>query len=98
GSQTGTASARSRFSHWAEPLGQVPSTGRAETGSWSPSPAIRRDETSRTNSGAPAGTGGRMATVLVAAPGTGTSASAATDWSTAVKFFSTTISPRLPYA
>ncbi len=32
GSQTGISSAMLRFSHWVVPVGQVPSTGKAETG------------------------------------------------------------------
>ena len=72
------------------------STGSADTGSASPSPAIRREETSCTNSGAPAGTGGRMGMRLVTSAGTGTSFSRSTARSTAAKFFSTTTSPRLP--
>jgi hypothetical protein len=31
-----------RFSHWVVPVGQVPSTGNALTGSRSPLPAIMR--------------------------------------------------------
>ena len=41
-----------RFSHCAVPLGYVPSTGSALTGSSSPRPAIIRAVTSRTKAGA----------------------------------------------
>ena len=44
-SQTGTSSAMERFSQRVVPTGQVPSTGKAETGSLSPLPGQheRRD-------------------------------------------------------
>ena len=48
----------SRFSHRAVPVGNVPSTGSALTGSRSPSPASIRAVTRCTKSGASAGTGG----------------------------------------
>ena len=40
-SQMGISWAMARFSYWAVPVGNVPSTGRADTGNRSPSPAIR---------------------------------------------------------
>src|SRR5215470_11686595 len=55
GSQIGTSSAMRRFSHFVVPTGQVPSTGKADTGSRSPLPAIITAVTRRTKSGAPAG-------------------------------------------
>ena len=51
GSQTGIIWAIARFSYLAVPVGNVPSTGRALTGSWSPSPAIIRDVIRATKSG-----------------------------------------------
>ena len=58
GSQIGISSAMLRFSHRAVSVGNVPSTGSAETGNRSPSPAIIFAVTFRTKSGASAGTGG----------------------------------------
>src|SRR5215813_15187798 len=52
GSQIGTSSAIRRFSHFVVPTGQVPSTGKADTGSRSPLPAIITAVTRWTNSGA----------------------------------------------
>ena len=49
-----------RFSYAAVPLGYVPSTGNALTGSSSPRPASIMPVTERTNSGAESGTGERM--------------------------------------
>src|SRR5436305_4946169 len=60
GSQIGISSARLRFSQRVVPMGQVPSTGKAETGSRSPLPAIITAVTFCTKSGASAATtGGR---------------------------------------
>ena len=42
GSQIGISWAIARFSYCAVPVGNVPSTGSADTGSRSPSPAISR--------------------------------------------------------
>src|SRR5437763_16447257 len=53
GSQMGTSSAIRRFSHLVVPSGQVPSTGKADTGSRSPLPAIITAVTRWTKSGAP---------------------------------------------
>ena len=96
-SQTGISWAMFRFSHRVVPAGQVPSAGRALTGSRSPSPAIIRAVTLRTNSGAsagddrrPVGDGGRRPS------GTSTSCRCASAASTAAQFFSTTAWPRLP--
>src|SRR5262245_64545899 len=55
GSQIGTSSAIRRFSHFVVPTGQVPSTGKADTGSRSPLPAIITAVTRQTKSGAPSG-------------------------------------------
>ena len=55
-SQIGIICAIARFSYFVVPVGNVPSTGSALTGSRSPSPAISRAVTSRTKSGAVSGT------------------------------------------
>ena len=60
GSQIGISCAMLRFSQRAVSVGKVPSTGNADTGSRSPWPAIIFAVTRCTNSGASAGTGGRM--------------------------------------
>ena len=60
-SQTGISRAMLRFSHWVVPVGQVPSTGKAETGSRSPLPAIMTAATFLTNSGASSATKGGTA-------------------------------------
>src|SRR6185503_6318746 len=76
-SQTGISRARLRFSHFAVPTGQVPSTGKALTGSRSPFPASMTAVTFCTKSGAWVETrGGRVRAVLGAA-GTFTSCSLA---------------------
>ena len=54
-----------RFSHWAVPVGKVPSAGRALTGRSSPWPSAIMPSTSRTNAGAPAGTAGRISKLAV---------------------------------
>ena len=60
GSQTGISSAMERFSHFDVPVGQVPSTGNAETGRRSPLPASMSAVTRFTKSGATSATvGGR---------------------------------------
>ena len=96
GSQIGISCAMLRFSQRAVSVGNVPSTGNADTGSRSPWPAIIFAVTRCTNSGASAGTGGRTCRSPVASPGTGTSCSAASAASTAAKFRDRTVSPRLP--
>ena len=55
GSQIGISAASARFSYRAVPVGKVPSTGRALTGSRSPSPASIRAVTRWTKSGASSG-------------------------------------------
>ena len=72
-SQMGTSSAMVRFSHFVVPSGQVPSTGKAETGSRSPLPAIISAVTRWTKSGASSGTMGAWRSVVVARSGTATS-------------------------
>ena len=85
-----------RRSHCVVPVGYVPSSGSALTGSRSPRPAMISAVTFCTKSGASAGTGGRMSKVLVTVGGTFTSCNCARAASTAAKFFFTTDSPRLP--
>ena len=51
-SHTGISRARLRFSHCAVPVGKVPSSGNALTGSSSPRPSHHFGGTLRTNSGA----------------------------------------------
>src|SRR5512138_2104216 len=64
GSQVGISRAIPRFSHFVVPVGQVPSIGNAETGSWSPWPASMSAVTRFTKSGADSETvGGRGAPV-----------------------------------
>ncbi|MNZ92355.1 hypothetical protein D3C78_1113780 [compost metagenome] len=61
GCQIGIASAILRFSHWVVPTGQVPSGGKADTGSASPNPASIAAVTVLTKSGAASETiGGRI--------------------------------------
>ena len=96
GSQTGISSAMLRFSHCVVPVGQVPSTGKALTGSRSPLPAIITaghplDEVRRLGRRRSAG-GARVA---VAVAGTLTSCRCASVASTAAKFCWTTSSPLL---
>lgn len=70
GSQIGISAARLRFSHCAVPVGQVPSTGKAETGRRSPWLAIITAVTARTKSGASAATTGERRRAAVAVSGT----------------------------
>ena len=95
-SQTGISSARLRFSHFAVPIGQVPSTGKALTGRRSPLPASITAVIFCTKSGAFSETrGGRVRTALAAFL-TFTSWRLARDWSTTSQFRRTTSGPRLP--
>ena len=71
-SQTATSSEMLRFSYLVVPLGYVPSTGSALTGSSSPWPAIIAAVTVRTNSGASAGTIGADSRVDVTRSGSST--------------------------
>src|ERR1035437_2559052 len=68
GSQIGIDWAIARFSYFVVPVGNVPSTGKALTGSWSPSPAISTAVTCLTNSGASSGTANMSERLLVALP------------------------------
>src|SRR5215472_11371857 len=72
-SQRGTSSAMVRFSHFVVPVGQVPSTGKAETGSRSPLPAIITAVTRWTKSGADSETSGGRHADAVTLSGTDTS-------------------------
>ena len=83
-SQTGISSARFRFSHFAVAVGQVPSTGKALTGSRSPLFSSITAVTRRTKSGASGATTGGRPRVEVILPGTFTGKSAASEASTAV--------------
>ena len=65
GSHTGISSARFRFSHFAVPIGHVPSTGNALTGSRSPFPARSTAVIRWTKSGASADTSGGRPCVAV---------------------------------
>jgi len=85
-----------RFSHLVVPSGQVPSTGKADTGSRSPLPAIITAVTRWTKSGAPAGIADCFRKVDVACAGTATSTRWASVWSMAAKLRRTTSSPFLP--
>ena len=95
-SQIGISWAMLRFSHCVVPVGKVPSTGIAETGSRSPLPSIIIAVTRWTNSGAARGTIGRRDRTESAWPGTFTSCIAASEASTAAKLRLSTVSPRLP--
>ena len=68
GSQIGSSRAMARFSYLVVPSGYVPSIGKAETGSWSPPPAMRTAVTFLTKSGALSGTTGGSAWPVPAAP------------------------------
>lgn len=85
-----------RFSHFVVPVGKVPSMGIALTGIRSPSPEIIRLSTLRTNSGALAGTTGRISNFEEALVGSLTSCRFSSEESTAAKFLRTMDSPRLP--
>ena len=96
GSQIGISVAMARFSYFAVPVGNVPSTGSAETGSRSPSPAMRMEVTRFTKSGAESGTVWTIERVDVTVAGTCTLWRAARAASIAAKFCSTTVRPRRP--
>jgi len=95
-SQIGISCAMLRVSPWVVPVGKVPSTGIAETGSRSPLPSSIIAVTRCTKSGAARATAGRRVCAESARPGNGTSRSAASDASTAAKLRVSTLSPRLP--
>jgi hypothetical protein len=94
-SQTGISSAMARFSQRVVPVGQVPSTGKADTGKRSPLLASMRAVTRLTKSGAPSGTTGDRGLPVTLA-GTFTSWRWARVASTASKFFCTTSGPLRP--
>ena len=96
GSQIGISWAIARFSYLAVPVGNVPSTGSADTGSRSPSPAISSAVTRFTKSGASSGRRARAVAVAVTAAGTSTRWRAASEASMAAKLRSTIARPRLP--
>ena len=85
-----------RFSHWVVPDGQVPSTGKAETGSRSPLPAIMIEVTFFTKSGACSETSGGRGWPVTFLPSSFTSCRWASVASTASKFFFTTSAPLRP--
>src|SRR5262249_48654528 len=72
-SHTGISRARFRFSHFAVPVGKVPSQGKALTGSSSPRPSQITPSTSRSNFGAALENGGGISIVLLNFSGTRTS-------------------------
>ena len=96
-SQTGTSSAMFRFSYRAVPVGYVPSTGSALTGSVSPRSARIGAVTLRTKSGAESGTSVRRMRWPAAFAGTRTSCRFATALSIAAKFFWTIALPFFAY-
>src|SRR5471032_2617464 len=95
GFQIGTSSAILRFSHCVVPVGQVPSGGKAETGSASPSPASIAAVTVLTKSGAASETiGGRLCGFAgIGCSGTATSCSSVA--ASAIQLRVTTSSPLL---
>ncbi len=96
-SQTGTSSAMFRFSYRVVPVGYVPSTGSALTGSESPCIARIGPITSRTNSGAESGTSVSRMRWPAAFDGTRISCRFARALSIAWKFFWTIALPFLAY-
>ncbi len=96
GSQIGMVWAMARFSYLVVPLGKVPSTGSALTGSRSPSPAITREVKRATKSGTSTGTGGVVGRSLLTLP-SGTCARRSSELSMARKLRWTMASPRLAY-
>ncbi len=93
GSQIGIIWAIARFSYLVVPVGKVPSTGSALTGSWSPSPAIRRAVTRATKSGTPSGSAAVVGRSLVTTPSS-TWISRSRERSMASKLRATVASPR----
>ena len=85
-----------RFSYLAVPVGKVPSTGKALTGSMSPSPARSRTVTRLTKSGASSGTAIRRDLAAPTTSGTLTWASSCSERSMAAKFARTMPAPRFP--
>ena len=97
GSQIGISLAIARFSYCEVDVGNVPSTGSALTGRRSPSPAINRAVTLRTNSLASGGTVGATVRSLVTRSGTVTRCRPSSARSMAAKLRSTIARPRRPY-
>ena len=97
GSKIGISCAIERFSYFAVPVGKTPSTGSADTGNRSPSPASSCAMTRFTNSGALSGTRCSRRTVAVTVSGISTWWRAASDASIAAKFRSTIALPRAAY-
>ena len=96
GSQIGISWAIARFSYCAVPVGNVPSTGSALTGSRSPSPAISRAVTRCDEVGRVVRDGGVVAGgSSVTAPSVDLARGAASERSIAAKLRSTIASPRL---
>ena len=85
-----------RFSHWLVAVGQVPSTGKADTGRESPFPAISTAVTRWTKSGARAETNGGRYRNELASPGSCTCSRWAKASSTTAKFRFTISRPRFP--
>src|SRR5512138_2225326 len=73
GSQVGISSAMERFSHFEVPVGQVPSSGNAETGRRSPLPASMSAVTRFTKSGAASETAGGLGAPFALRPAVFTS-------------------------
>ena len=96
GSHTGIDSARLRFSHLAVPVGKVPSTGSALTGSRSPSPARMRAVTCWKKSGAPTATEAIRRPVDSASAGTSMRCISLSARSIAAWLRSTIVRPRRP--
>jgi len=97
GSHSAITSEMFRFSYLVVPEGKVPSTGRALTGSESPVPNSMDAVTLRTNSGAPAGTGGIIDVSETGTAGTSTRCNSDTEVSTASSFLATTSAPLRAY-
>ena len=93
---SGTLMAMLRFSYWVVAVGQVPSSGMAETGRLSPSWRIITAVTSLTNCGADAATVAGLRSLPEGAAGTVTSSMASLAASMASQFSFTTSSPFLP--
>ena len=95
-SQIGISCAMLRFSHCVVPVGKVPSTGIADTGSRSPLPSSIIAVTRCTKSGAARGDRRPARQPRVGAAGHLHLGSAASEASTAAKLRVSTVSPRLP--
>jgi hypothetical protein len=96
-SHTGISAAMLRFSQRLVPTLQVPSTGKALTGSRSPLLAIMTAVTPWTKSGASGETAGGRRREDVTPAGAGAAESAASAWSTASKLRFRTSPPFFPY-